>query len=97
MTVVMDKKWFATNSGAFKAAVAYAIENDLPATVGGSFSTKWNVGTLDKSGDFSATIAQLLDVRNPWDVIQGLGDAGIRALAERAPVADVPTEALFPD
>jgi hypothetical protein len=97
MEVLMEKKWFATNSGAFKAAVAYAIASGVEPTVGGSFKTIWNVGTLDKSGDFSATIAQLLDVRDPWDAIQGLGDAGVRALAERVAIADVPTEALLAD
>ena len=97
LAVIMDKKWFATKDSAFKAAVAYAIANNLAPTASGSFNTIWNVGTLDKSGDFSAIVGLVLDQRNPWDAIKRLGDAGIRALAERAPVAEVPTEALLPD
>lgn len=97
LAVVMDKKWFATEAGAFKAAVAFALANDLPPTSGGSYNTIWNVGSLDRGGDFNATVSLLLGVADAWSVIPALGDAGLRALADRAPVADVPTEALILD
>lgn len=97
LAVIMDKKWFATEAGAFKAAVAYALANDVPPTQAGSYNTIWNVGSLDRGGDFSATVSLLLGATDAWALIPALGDAGLRALAERAPVADVPTEALIRD
>ena len=96
LQAILDKKWFATSAAAFKAAVAYAIANDLVPTASGSYKTSWNVGTLDK-GDFSAVIGMMLGVDDPWPSVEGLADAGLRAMASRASEADVPTEALLPE
>jgi len=95
LDVLWDKNWFSTRDSAFKVAVAFAIANDIPKTEGGSFETVWNVGTLDRNGDFRDTISLLLNDDQPWDEIQRLGDAGLRKLAELAPAADVPTEILL--
>lgn len=94
---LMEKRWFTTKDAAFKSAVAYAIANDIPETAAGSFTTVWNVGTLDRNGDFRSTVALLLDDDQPWTHIQNLGDAGLRILAEKAELADVPTEVLLDD
>lgn len=95
LDVLWDKGWFTTRDSAFKAAVAFAVANGISPTASGSFETVWNVGTLDRNGDFRETISLLLERQDPWDDIQRLGDAGLRKLAEIAPAADVPTEILL--
>ena len=93
----MEKKWFASLDAAFKVAVAYAIANNLIGTPDSSFSTIWNVGTLARGGDFKATVDAVVGEEVSWDRIQRLGDAGLRALAARAEIAEYPLEALLPE
>lgn len=96
MEAIMAKQWFVTNAAAFRAAVAYAIANDLPPSPAGSYKTIWGVATLNKN-DFGATVALMLGIDDPWGAVEGLADAGLRAIAERASLADVPGEALLPE
>lgn len=86
---IQRQGWFATEAGAFKTAVAYAIARDVPETAGGQFTTKWNVGSLDPDGDFAETCRILLDTDDPWDRIQRLGDAGLREMANRMRISEV--------
>jgi len=93
LATVKAKGWFRTEMGVFKAAVAYAIANGLQETTEGSFTTGWNLGSLDPEGDFEQTCKALLDVDDdPWDRIRRLADAGIRKLASDAAAAEVPSE-----
>jgi hypothetical protein len=94
LDAIMEKGWFSGRDAAFKAGVAYAINLDLKPTEG-SFNTIWNVGTLDRSGDFLSIVSVFAEHPRPWDLVQGLGDAGLRAMAARASLADVPSEVLL--
>ena len=89
---LLRKGWFSTEMAAFKAAVAYAIANDIPPTTEGRFKTTWNTGSLDKNGEFVELITMLVGPHRPWDQVRRLGDAGLRHLAAKVDRADVPTE-----
>jgi len=92
LDALLRRGWFSTEMAAFKAAVAYAVANDIPPTSEGRFKTTWNTGSLDKNGEFIDTLVLLLGPQRPWDQVRRLGDAGLRHLAARLDSADVPTE-----
>lgn len=95
LETLMTRKWFGTEAAAFRAAVAYAIANDIKPTETGPFDTKWNIGTLDSRGEFIGVIELVVGTSRPWDRCRRLGDAGLRAMAERAEVVELPTELLL--
>lgn len=91
---ILDKKWFNTGEAAFRTAVAFAIARDVPPTQGSSFTTTWNVGTIDRH-DFKALIDVVLERQVDWDEVQRLGDAGLREIARLAAYGDYPLQVLM--
>ena len=93
LNALMAKNWFGRNNYlAMQMAVAFAIANDIPMTTEGSFTTIWNIGTFDKTGEFKSTIGIFIDDSNIWDAIQRLGDAGLRVIETRLSSASFPSE-----
>ncbi len=92
---IMEHKWFSSGDSAFRSAVAFAIANDIHPAEAGHFETVWNVGTIDKGGDFRATVEMAVGRPVQWDEIQRLGDAGLRELAKRAEFTEYPAQALL--
>ena len=80
---------------AFKAAVAYAIANNIPATTDGRFRTTWNKGSLERNDDFIEIISLFVGTNRPWDQVRRLGDAGLRQLDKKLDTADVPSDAFL--
>ena len=93
---VLEKGWFSSGDTAVKVAVAYALSNGLQPTTSGPFETVWNVGTLDRA-DFRAIVSLISGQSEIWGLVQGLGDAGLRELAQKALASDVPTELMLAD
>lgn len=89
---LLARGWFETDLAAFKAAVAYAIANDIPPTVDGRFQTKWNVGSLDRSGEFIEVVSLYTEGTRPWDLVRRLGDAALKALGPDIERVDVPSD-----
>ena len=86
------REWFATGEAAFRSAVTFALANNLEPSSTGSFSTTWNIGTLDRDGAFIRTLQPLLNPNRPWDQIRRLGDAGLRVFGSRLDTANVPSD-----
>lgn len=86
------REWFATGEAAFRSAVVFALANNLEPSSSGSFSTTWNIGTLDRDGAFMRTLEPLLKPSRPWDQIRRLGDAGLRVFGSRLDTANMPSD-----
>lgn len=84
LDLLMSKGWFDQEVVAFRVAVAYALANDLNPTVGETYTTKWNRGTLEQGTLLADLISLLRPSTRPYDLAQGLGDAGLKAMAEKA-------------
>lgn len=89
---ILERGWFGHEMTVFKAAVAYGIANDIPPTATGRFATKWNIGTLDRSGEFIEVVTMFYAEARPWDYIRRVGDAALKAIEPRINGAEVPSE-----
>jgi hypothetical protein len=92
---LLARKWFSTDMAAFKAAVAYAIANDIPPTADGRFKTTWNRGSFEGKDDFIEIMTLFIGTNRPWDQVRRLGDAGLRQIAKKLDSADVPSDAFL--
>ena len=89
LALLMSRGWFDKELSAFRVAIAYALAHQLPPTEQATYTTKWNKGSLEQQGDMLADlITQFYDTERPYDLAQSLGDAGLRALAERVQSGD---------
>lgn len=89
---ILQRGWFGQEMNVFKAAVAYGIANDIPPTSSGRFATKWNIGTLDRTGEFIDVVSMFHGDSRPWDYIRRVGDAALKAIEPRIERAEVPSE-----
>lgn len=83
LDLLMSKGWFDQEVVAFRVAIAYALANDLDPTIGETYTTKWNRGTLEQGTLLADLISLSRPSLRPYDLAQGLGDAGLKAMAER--------------
>lgn len=89
---ILERKWFATDMAAFRAVVAFGLANQIEPTSNGRFQTKWNVGSLDRNGEFLDVVTMFYDGQRPWDFVRRVGDAALKALKPDLERADVPSE-----
>ena len=94
---LIERVWYSSEMGAFKAAVAYGLANGLAPTEGGGFQTKWHVGGLDRSGELIEVVSMFYDGERPWDYIRRIGDAALKHLQPRIEMADVPSDLFSSD
>lgn len=87
---------FASELDAAKFAMAFAARNEVPAGRADGADTKWNVGSVDPSGDLREMVRTLYpDVSEPYRLMEHLMNEGIRSLAGEAENPDV-FGVLFP-
>lgn len=93
---ILERGWFGHEMNVFKTAVAYGIANNIPPTSSGKFATKWNIGSLDRTGDFIEVVTLFYEQSRPWDYIRRVGDAALKVIEPRIERAEVPSD-LFLD
>lgn len=93
---ILERGWFGHEMNVFKAAVAFGIAKGIPPTVSGKFATKWNIGSLDRTGEFIDVVTLFHSEPRPWDYVRRVGDAALKAIEPRIDSAEVPSE-LFLD
>ena len=81
---------FASELDAAKFAMAYAARNGTSPGRADSADTKWNVGSVDPSGDLREMIVSLYaDSDEPYRLMERLMNQGIQALAGGTETPDV--------
>lgn len=94
LALLMSRGWFDKELSAFRIAVTYALANQMAPTEHATYTTKWNKGSLEQGDMLADLITQFYDTDRPYDMAQSLGDAGLRALAERVRSGDSLTAIL---
>lgn len=95
LDLLMARGWFEKEVVAFRVAITYALAKDLPPTAQDTYATtKWNRGTLEQGDMLADLITQFHPNSRPFDLAQSLGDAGLKAMAERVRNGDSLTSIL---
>jgi len=95
LAILMSRGWFDKEVVAFRVAIAYALAHALePSGSEVSYTTKWNRGSLEQSDMLADLIQQFHPTDRPYELAQSLGDAGLRAMAERVRNGDGLTSIL---
>ena len=82
--LVTEKGWFQDERAAFRAALAYGAAKKISPTVGGKYKSKWNIGTLEQSGKIRTLLIEAGFTKDPYTLVNALGDAALREIYEKA-------------
>lgn len=93
--LVEDKKWFEGERDAFRVALAYGAAKKITPTVGGKYKTKWNIGTLEQSGRIRTLLIEAGFTKNPYTLVNAIGDASLREIYEKAKAGHTLSSILF--
>lgn len=93
--LVDEKGWFDNEYTAFRVALAYGASRKIVPTIGGKYTSKWNIGTLEQEGRIRTLLIEAGFIKDPYTLVNAIGDAALREIYDKAKAGYALSSILF--